>query len=405
MDYRDLRSRLDMYLSGSNACKKQNAEKENSIENMVEGTVCSNEDGCFYLVENRYPLTYIHGGIALGEALDICTSSLSRICSGISCDTGIGDFLFLDTETTGLSGGTGTLAFLIGTGCFEEDFFVIRQFFMRDYDEEPAALRAFNELLATHRVLVTFNGKAFDWNILQARFIYNRIPLSLSEPVHADLLFPSRMIWKNVLESCRLVSLEENILGEYRWDDIPGALIPPAYFKYLEDGDATDIKRIIRHNELDILSMVSLLVKITAMLKEPLGNSERVHELFGLGRIFEKNGEYDKVIDCLEECVKSAGPAVREAALRRLSDIYKRNREYSRAAEHWEKMLEDPHRISVYPLIELAKYYEHRKKDIPKAIDAVRKAMDYSARIELGSSFHLSLKKRLNRLLRKAGME
>jgi uncharacterized protein YprB with RNaseH-like and TPR domain len=404
MDYGDLRSRLDMYMSGSNACKKH-VGKENSIESVLEGTVCSNEDGCFYLVENRYPLTYIHGGVALGESLDICTSSLGRICTGIGCDTGIGDFLFLDTETTGLSGGTGTLAFLIGAGRFERDSFVIRQYFMRDYDEEPAALRALNELLAAHKGLVTFNGKAFDWNILQSRFIYNRIALGLPEPIHVDLLFPSRMIWKAVLESCRLVSLEENILGEFRYDDIPGALIPSVYFKYLDDRDAADIKKVIRHNEIDILSMVSLLIKIAAMLKEPLGKSERVHELFGLGRIFEKNGEYDKVIDCFEECIKSAGPAVREAALRRLSDIYKKNRDYSRAAEHWEKMLEDPQRHSVFPLVELAKYYEHRKKDIPKAIDAVRKAMECSARLGLGNSCHSSLKKRLNRLLRKAGRE
>lgn len=402
--YRDLRSKLEMYRKNQISIKSSQPVSGRDVQDVIKGTVCQNVDGQYFFIESRYPLTYIHGGVSLGKALEIKSSSLRRISSETKIEENITDFLFLDTETTGLSGGAGTVAFLIGTGCFEKDVFVLRQYFMRDYDEEAAVLRALNDLLSEYKGLITFNGKAFDWNLLQNRYIFNRIKPSLPNPLHIDLLFPSRRIWQLKLENCKLVSLEENVLGVHRCDDIPGSLIPSVYFKYIEDRDAEDMKRVVNHNKLDILSMVSLLTKIAFMVENPLYEAECQQELLGIGRIFEKSGEYHTVIKCFEECLKSEDTFVKETASKKLSDIYKRSKNYKKAVEHWYSMIRSSKTVNITPMIELAKYYEHRERNIPKAIEIVEKAIQCSSRVGvINNIYYDDLKKRLSRLMRKAG--
>ncbi|NTV91182.1 MAG: ribonuclease H-like domain-containing protein, partial [Clostridiales bacterium] len=311
----DLKSKLGMYKSAEGQ-KQSAARGEKGGEVKLPGIVVCNDDGDIFVLENRYPISYLYGGSRLGDALDINPKYLEwmngKIESGKRSRTGTaraegtkgkeqaagsdvfpgaGRLLFLDTETTGLSGGAGTVAFLTGVGFFRGDEFVVRQYFMRDYDEEPAMLNELNQLLSSFDGLVTFNGRSFDWNLLYGRFIQNRIKPSVKEPVNLDLLFPARRIWSLKLESCRLSSLEENILSEYRSDDIPGALIPAVYFKYLEDGDVSEIKRVIRHNGLDVLSMVALMIKIAGMLENPMLD-EPDHDLIGVGRILQAGAEF-----------------------------------------------------------------------------------------------------------------
>jgi len=408
--YQDLKSKLEMY-------KKSLAEKndsvtrpyqpvnnKNDIDKLLDGFICNNGEGSCFVTEERYPASYIYGGCSIGNTEMLNTDILKKVCCEIHNDMGVGDFLFLDTETTGLSGGTGTVAFLIGTGFFETGEFVLRQFFMRDYDEEPAMLTALNELLSKYKGLITFNGKAFDWNLLQTRFIFNRIKPSMSEPVHLDLLFPTRKIWRLKLESCSLTSIEENVLEEYRTDDIPGAMIPSVYFKYLENKDARDIKRVIKHNKLDILSMVSLLNRICSMLLNPLVETDGDRELLGVGKIFESSGDYQNVIDCFEACMGSESVMVKESASKKLSRIYKRSKNYQKAVEHWNNMLKDPSIPKIFPMIELAKYYEHIEKDPFKALEIVEEAVRISAGMGIMNNiYHKDLKKRLERLRRKTG--
>lgn len=402
--YQDLKSKLALYKNNQANKPVQPGNTGCDIHDILEGAVCSNDDGSCFVIENYYPLTYLHGGYSLGDALGISMLSLKRVFSELTHDINIHNVLFLDTETTGLSGGTGTVAFLVGTGFFKNDAFVLRQYFMRDYNEEPALLRALNELLASYKGLVTFNGKAFDWNLLQARFTFNRFRPSLKNPVHIDLLFPSRRIWKLKLESCRLASLEENILGEHRIDDIPGAMIPGIYFKYLDDRDAAEIKTVIKHNELDILSMVSLMTRISCILENPIAETDGGHELFGAGRIFENSGEYDVVVGCFEACMKSGSFQVKEAAAKRLSDIYKRSRNYGKAVKHWESMLSNSGTSSIFSMIELAKYYEHKEKNLFKALELVEKAIQISSKLGYRNNiYYPELKKRLDRLRKKAG--
>jgi len=332
------------------------------------GSIRKNKNGAFILAENEYPLSYMHGGIALGKALEVSSDNISVLMGKNVENTDISNVLFIDTETTGLSGGAGTVAFLTGTGYFENDAFIIKQFFMRDYDEENALLIAFNDLLSNYNTIVTFNGKAFDWNILSSRFIFNRIKPLVKEPLNLDLLYPARRIWKEKLENCRLVNLEENILGEYRADDIPGELIPSMYFKYIENRNTKEMKKIFLHNRLDILSMVSLLSKLCGMLENPIEETDGSHELLGTSRIFEVNGEYDISIKCLEKCLNSENKYIRQTASNRLSFIYKRKHDYENAVRHWTGMISESRNLSVIPVIELAKYYEHKEKCIENGI-------------------------------------
>jgi uncharacterized protein YprB with RNaseH-like and TPR domain len=137
------------------------------------------------------------------------------------CDSG--QWLFLDTETTGLAGGTGTYAFLVGLAWWEEDGFVVEQYFMRDHGEEPSLLLEVLERLSQRRVLVTYNGKSFDWPLLQTRFQMTRIGAIPESLVHLDLLHPARQIWRLCLKSLALEQLEKHILHLDRGQDIPSA--------------------------------------------------------------------------------------------------------------------------------------------------------------------------------------
>jgi uncharacterized protein YprB with RNaseH-like and TPR domain len=401
----DLRSKLELYRENHSSANHIIIREQGlDIQDICQGTVYSGDNGACFVIENSYPVSYLYGGYRLGDACDINIADLKRVCGEIDSSLGLQDFLFLDTETTGLSGGTGTVAFLVGLGFFRESSFVIRQYFMRDYNEEAAMLEAINGLMAGYKALVTFNGKAFDWNLLSSRFITNRMRCRLKNPPNLDLLFPARRLWKLKLESCSLSSLEENILDEYRVDDIPGALIPSVYFEYLESRNASEIMKVTRHNGQDILSMVPLLVKIASMLDNPLSESCEGEELLGLGRIFEANGEFNMVIDCFESCMKSEDRTVKGIAAKRLSDIYKRSGNYGKAVEHWNSILADPGTLNIYPMIELAKYYEHKLKDIGKALEIAEKAMHLASQTGVRNNIYYNdLAKRLLRLKRKAG--
>jgi uncharacterized protein len=401
----DLRSKLEMYKSGQKETVPVIKDKGKDLHDFLEGTVATNDQGSCFIVEKRYPITHLHGGYQLNRALHLREDILRKLCPGIKAGMGIGDMLFLDTETTGLSGGAGTVAFLIGIGFFDGDSFILRQYLMRDYDEEPSMLESLNGVLARYKGLVTFNGKAFDWNLIQTRHTFNRMRPLLKDPVHIDLLFPARKLWKLKLESCRLASLEENILGEVRVDDIPGAMIPSIYFKYLEDRDTGQLVKVIRHNELDILSMASLLTRITEMLENPSLHTDGAHELLGVGSIYESSGEEKGMLECYEQCLQSEILLVKEKAARKLIGLYKRSRSYDKAVEHCIGVLppkEGRTLVHIPMMIELAMLYEHRVKNLPQALEIVENALAVNLQYGYKNSIYSDdLKKRWERLKRK----
>lgn len=387
---------------------RQNAPQEikrqgPDIHELLEGSVFTSDTGSFFLIEKKYPAGYTHGGCDFGCIPGRDISALQKACGEASRPVKTADLLFLDTETTGLSGGTGTVAFLIGVGFFSEGHFVLRQYFMRDYNEEYAMLKALNETLQARRGLVTFNGKAYDWNLLQTRFTFNRLRAALSNPVHMDLLYPSRTLWKLKLESCRLSSIEQNILNESRSDDIPGSVIPTAYFKYLDDRNATEIKRVIDHNEKDILSLVALLSRIDTLLRAPLEEAGDKSELFGAGNMLEKSCDLENAMECYSRCSDSESRTIREKSLWKLAGIHKKSKNYAAAAEQLEIMLDSSQAPNIQVMIELAKHYEHRVRDIHKAMSVVQEALDACAELSfVRNLYYRELTARMDRLKRKA---
>src|SRR6202521_2779050 len=207
-------------------------------------------------------------------------------------------WLFLDTETTGLAGGTGTYAFLIGLAWWDAGGLQIEQFLMRDFTEEYSILHELSERAAERPVLVTFNGKSFDWPLLENRFTMTRSIAAPKLAAHLDLLHPARALWKLRLGSVRLVELERHVidaprLGWHRENDVASALIPQYYFDYLRGGPRDPIVGIVRHNQMDLRGLAALCGKINTLIASQHTDRDGIDslDLFGLSRFFERRGD------------------------------------------------------------------------------------------------------------------
>lgn len=277
-------------------------------------------------------------------------------------------FAFIDTETSGLAGGTGTYAFLIGVGRFTNQGFELSQFFMRDPFEEPAQLAAVQSALEGCEVLVTYNGKSFDVPLLNTRYVVNGEPPPLNSFTHIDLLHMARKLWRDRLESRTLGSIEEHILNTPRTeDDIPGWMVPSIYFDYIKTGDARPIKNVLYHNAMDIISLASLLNHISTMLDDPYGGIvENGIDLISMAKLFEDIGEYAIAAECYERGLDCELPdRIRNQAFQRWSIMEKRQNNLEKSIGLWQTAAEFR---EIYAHEELAKVYEHKEKDLDQAI-------------------------------------
>jgi hypothetical protein len=296
----------------------------------------------------------------------------------------------LDTETTGLSGGTGTLAFLVGLGTFQAErrkskgtTFHLRQFFLRDPDEEAAMLSALSDLMQDRQALVTFNGRGFDLPLLQTRYTLARMrPAWLSLP-HLDLLMPSRRVWRDRLVSCALASLELNVLGVRRThEDVPSFMIPQLYLDYLRTGDAGDMARVIYHNRYDILSMVTLAALLCRIFDNPFEQATHPADLVSLGKWYDDLG--------LTEQAERAFRAVtvpgetRSHALTHLGWLLKRQERREQVVAVW-KELAGANPLDVTAHVELAKHYEWHADNLEQALAWTQAALDLAANWSPGS--------------------
>ncbi|QEN07179.1 hypothetical protein EXM22_03935 [Oceanispirochaeta crateris] len=269
-------------------------------------------------------------------------------------------WLFYDTETTGLSGGAGNTAFLVGIGRPSGDEFLITQYFLRDYPGEPALLHYLKEEIARSELFISYNGKSFDKPLLETRFLMNRISCRMGPQL--DLLYPVRSLFKNRLPNCRLGSVEELILGIHRTDDIPGSEIPDIWFEFLKEGSHPDLKRVMIHNDMDILSLAVLLNALENYMHFP--DSLPICDSFALGRfLLDRNDP--RALSFLESSVDQGDQ--RGEVL--LSLHWKRQGEWEKAVQIWTNILKK--RQSPFASVEMAKYLEHKKKDIPAALDII----------------------------------
>lgn len=281
--------------------------------------------------------------------------------------------LFLDTETTGLSGGAGTVAFLVGVGFIEGNALVIEQYLMRDYSDEPELIDRLANRMDSFDCVCTFNGKTFDMPLLEARFTMCRMRHRWHEMENIDLLHPARRTWKLRLGSCRLGRLEELILGLERVGDLPGSEVPQRYFDFLKTGDMSLLEDVIKHNRQDIATLATLLVRLCEIYDQPECLTDK-KDIFSVGKALEKQGELKPARELYRASAVSA-PAGTLAALtgEKLAGdanwrIYQIERR-SRNIEGMKAVLEQMYARKQMPVkvrVELSKLYEHRLGD-PKA--------------------------------------
>ena len=351
-------------------------------------------------------------------------------------------WLFLDTETTGLAGGTGTYAFMVGIAWWDAGGLQVEQFFMRDLDEEHSLLLELSERMKKRPVLVTFNGKSFDWPLLETRYRMTRCVPPFSPILHLDLLHPARQLWRLRLGSVRLKDLERLVLGSStrsldwsRHDDIDSSLIPQMYFDYLRGGPAEPLVGIFRHNQMDLRGLAALAGKILALLDSGHGIANALKaemhdpiDVLGLSRLLRKRGHPTRARELYETALRFGLPrSVERLAQRELAQLAKRELDYTRAISLWNALrqsrisgeraesvlvAEDAQRAlesAIEAAEQLAIYYEHRAKQPRRALDLIRVAIAelQAARLDeklpkhRGANFLTRLNRRLKRLERR----
>ena len=343
-----------------------------SVERVLGGDIVETGSGALLVVRHDYPMSHVVGRHDLAAAFSLSAEHFTLIAPAGEEPRDPARLLFLDAETTGLAGGTGTYAFLVGAGRVEGDRFVVTQYFMRDLDEEPALLEALAPLLENAGGLVTFNGGTFDLPLLETRFVLGRRRWPPS-PVHLDLLRPARKVWLTTLPDCRLATLERDILGRLREDDVPGAIIPALYFQYLRTRRAHPLARVLAHNRDDILAVVALLGWFASALDAPNGLAPR--ELLGLGRLWETR-DVDRALAYYREALGAglSGMAAHWASLR-IAAWEKRRERWDAACALWESAV-TAETFDPRPWEELAKFHEHRARDLAAAHRVVTTALD-----------------------------
>jgi uncharacterized protein YprB with RNaseH-like and TPR domain len=380
------------------------------VHEVVEGRHRESPYGRCFVGETRYPLDYAHAGVALSDLLDAAGDALALL--GADPRLAFVDperAVLVDVETTGLAGGTGTYVFLVGLGYFAAGGFCIDQFFLRDPSEERAMLGTLAETLARCDAIVTFNGKCFDWPLIETRHVYHRLALRPSAPLHLDLLFPARRLFKRRLGACNLTALEVGALGQAeRQDDVPGWLIPTIYFDYLRCRDGRPLAQVFHHNRLDILTMLALVVHMARRVTDPFGAApDHPIDFYSLGRFYEHHGRFERAVQCYERALATTAPGLdRAEVLHQLSSAYKRLDDHERAVGIWAEMVAAG-ASSIYPYVELAKHLEHRAREHERAAELTRQALAHhdALRPTLGTrrwrEERAELVKRLARLERK----
>jgi uncharacterized protein YprB with RNaseH-like and TPR domain len=368
-------------------------------------------EGACYVLDKVYPLSYQHGQDVLQELLALSPAPAAVFTKDPRLETlHFRDFLFLDTETTGLAG-AGTLAFMVGAAFFERgtagDVFVVRQYFLRDHGDEPAMLLLLEELLAEKAGLITFNGRSFDIPLLDTRFLMNRMRSDIRDKPHIDLLPPARRLWRQRLGSCALGSLEETLLGLRRThEDVPGFLIPSLYNAYLRHGDARELSRVFYHNQIDMVSMVTLASRIMRQFAFATVSDHPI-DLYSLGKWQSALGDLPTSEQTLKQAVQGDLPLdAFHQALAELAALLKRQDRRAEAVSYWQQIAATSF-DDIGAHLELAMHYEWQEQDIAAATIWTERALALSQSWSPSRAalVQADLEHRLSRLQRKSTNE
>ncbi len=355
------------------------------IEDCLRGQVVDSAHGKHFEAEHFFAGHRPHGIADVGALCELEPNLLDALSAGGIPPCPAERWAFLDTETTGLAGGSGTYAFLVGVGSIVRNGFQVRQFFMRDYAEERSTLSALEQYLSRFDVLITYNGRSYDQPLLETRFRMLRETPPFSRLAHLDLLYGARRLWKLRLEGCKLTSLEEQILGYQRQGDVPGHLIPQLYFDFLRGGQASRLMPVFQHNALDILTLACLTAIVPAAFRatdgEALAHAGVRHgpDLAGIARWLLAANECERALDFFKRAVDAGLPD--SLLFRCLWDISLLEKKMGRphaALQLWTELAgcRNPYRVAAFE--ELAKFYEHKEKNYALALDFTCEAMRHS---------------------------
>jgi uncharacterized protein len=344
------------------------------IEKVISGEWLHDPLGDVFQVSEEFLNGYQHGGMNLDPNF-----SFSRVLkvSGLPNDgVSLEHILFMDTETTGLSGGTGTMAFLVGLGYFSENGFIIDQFFLDDPVNEIALLNEVSNVFSHYKVLATFNGSSFDIPLLKARFILNRMNSPFQNKSHLDLLHLSRKIWKLRLASLKLRDLENEILDFKREEnEVPGWLVPQIYFDFIRSRDARPLKGVFYHNRMDVFSLALLFNLASDLISEPLENSQAPKEdMLSIARMIEDHGFSQQSMTIYEAICENGMPENLSAqTLLRFGFICRRHHHFDLAIKFWMSSYE---KGEYKAAIEISKILEYKRKDLPNALLWAKSGVD-----------------------------
>jgi hypothetical protein len=391
---------------------------------VLGGRAADTPFGQCLIVDRRYESDRCHGRVRIGEcdvddesSLAILDPALAAICGdrGLTPLPGAGGqtpisgaggqtpgsapgpgrrTIFIDLETTGLSGGAGTVAFLVGCGYFDFGAFQVRQFLLTSFASERALLYAVAEFFDAADLIVTYNGKTFDVPVMETRWLFHRLQMPLERVPHFDMLHPARRLWRARGRSagdeagCRLASLERSLLDMTRVGDVGGFEIPGRFFQFLRTGDARPLEPVLEHNRLDLVSLAAVMSHGLRLAREGQAACRDCAEALALGRVYERaaacglSSGAEEILARAERCYRRAAQSrdadVKGEALYRLALRHRRERRYAEAAAIWREVIEltEPRGVRRIPGLgelrqfaveALAIHQEHRERDLPRA--------------------------------------
>lgn len=390
---------------------------------VLGGAVVERPEGAVIVVDREYQASARHGHTRIGDAVSAIADGAQAMevmarawpsAQGIGgASGGEGRLMFLDLETTGLFGGAGTQAFLVGCAAIDGDGIRVRQFLMPGFEHERAVLAELQSWSKAHGGLCTYNGRTFDVPLVETRFMFHRVACPLEGVPHLDMLHAARRLWRQRPltvgtpdpddSSCSLSVLEKHIAGVHRVGDVPGYEIPSRFFRFVRDGDARPLEAVLEHNRLDLISLAVVLARAITLITRGPGDARTAQEAYGLARLYERSGADENAEAALLRTIDFARrvggePEVHAEALRRLARIRRRNHRVHEAAEAWRELVSLPRcgaALRREAIEALAIHYEHRSKNLQAAR---QHALDLLSEIDAN---HLRVRHRLDRLERK----
>jgi uncharacterized protein len=358
---------------------------------ILGGRLVERPEGAVVVIDRHYAVDRAHGRTRVADVIETLRAGSDALgvlqrAYGTAPSQAVDrqQLMFLDIETTGLAGGAGTQAFLVGCAVVDGEELLVRQFLLAGFEHERALLAEIRHWMGPNRTLVTFNGRSFDVPLIETRYVFHRLQFPFAEAPHIDMLHASRRLWKERPsvagpplddDSCKLTVLERHVAGVHRVGDVPGFDIPSRFFRYVREGNAFALEAVLEHNRIDLISLAVVTARAIRLIEQGPAATTHPRESLGLGRLYERAGMREHAEGCYAHSAALAArvgrePDVRAEALRRLALCRRRTGRSAEAAAAWAELAALPGCPSVLrreAREALAVHHEHRSKDLRRA--------------------------------------